>query len=457
MTSRDEKPLSLQSKKLSVVADSMRVGDFARLVATEAEVSVVVEESLDDRTVSIEIRDEPIDVVIGYVARRLGVEMSRAGNLYFLGAVKPEDKGVLVRRVSRLPADQVKQAIATLATEASNMVVDVDGLCVVSDRIEVLRRVHDMIDAINSAQNRTWVVQLYLVGLSQRAVDDLGVQFDPRLSLGATLSVPGSTGLTMEAALDAVLQYEQVRSDVDTVASPTFVLRDGVASRVFVGDRIPVPRRAISDQGTSTVQGFDQVEAGLSIECEVREAGTLEAILRLAIERSRIKGFVEGSPAVGTENFETQAVVGRSGVYMLGELCRSDSEQTEGGNFRFGSRESQSFDVIQFWARVDTVGSDITGRQDLVSGPQSPAPDLAISSPAVQREASPAAMSGNKNSGPRSGSASGGSNVGANVPPAEPSTAISAERGPTLIPPATTSVAPEGAWRSVPQWPPAEL
>jgi hypothetical protein len=455
MTAGQEKTTAdAGGKRISVVSEAMTVGDFARLIATEADVSVVVEEALDPRLVSVDVRNETVDSVLGIVARRLGVEMSRSGSLYFLGAIKPEDKAVLVRRVTRLKADQIRQAIATVATESANTVVDDDGLCIVSDRIEVLRRVHEMIDAINAAATRTWVVQVYLVGLSRRAVDDLGIQLDPSLRVGAAVNLPGQSGISLEAALDAVLQYEQLRSDVLTLASPTFVVRDGVPSRVFVGDTIPVPRRAISDAGTSTVQGFDQVEAGLSVECEVREAGSAEAILRLAIERSRIKGTVEGAPIKGSENFDTSAVVGRRGVYMLGELVRSDGESTEGGNFRFGHREADSCDVVQIWARVDTVGSDITGRRDLVAAPAAsvPTPAYTPASP-VQREASPAAMSDSKTMVREADSVTGESNLGVSKA-RSPSNPVSGEPGPKLISPAPTNVRHSGGWQSVPTWPP---
>jgi type II secretory pathway component GspD/PulD (secretin) len=456
MTERQADVPEPSSKKISVVSDGMTVGAFARQVATEADVSIVVEEALDARIVTVDVRSEPVDVVLGVVARRLGVDLSRQGSLFFVGTIKPEDKGVLVRRVTRLPASEVKKAIATLATETQNAVVDVDGLVVVADRIQVLRRVHDLIDGINAASTRTWVVQLYVVGMSKRAVEDLGVELNPTFSVRGSIAAPGGSSLSMEAALDALLTYESFRGDVNTVASPTFVLRDGVPSRVFVGDRIPVPRRSVSDQGTVSTLDFEQVEAGLGIDCEVREAGRSEAILTISIERSRIKGTVEGSPILGSENFETTAVVGRRGVYMLGELSRQDDDYGEGGVWRLGDRGVQSSDLIQVWARVDTVGSDMTGRRDLSSGPQGPSPSPAFTpvSP-VQREASPAAMSGSIKQSGEAGSNRVLGTVGER-PALSPPLAVSGAQGPTVPKTPPNDAAASGGWRSVPSVPPGE-
>lgn len=84
-----------------------------------------------------------------------------------------------------------------------------------------------------------------------------------------------------------------------------------------------------------------------------------KGVLDVAIDRSRINGFVEESPIRATEQFSTAAVVVSEGVYLLGELVRGDQESTEGGRFRWGRREVDEFQTMQVWARVYAIDSPV--------------------------------------------------------------------------------------------------
>lgn len=372
-----------QQQKLTIAADGIALREFVRLVAQRSDVSIVVEDELDNRTVTLDIREQSVEDVLTAVARRLGVQVTRTGDLYFLGQLRPEDKGVLVRRVGRLNRDDLIAAVGTLTSENGRLVVDVDGLLVVGDTVEVLRRVEELIQKIKRAESRTWVVQLYVVGLTQRAIDDIGIDFAPALDLAVTYATATEpmAAFNLNAALNTLLDYEQSRGDIATLAAPTFVVRDGNDAHTFVGEIVPVPRRSVGQSGDVTTVDFEQVEVGLDIVVSVREVGHDKGLVSVEIDRSRINGFVEDVPRSTTEQFSTKAVVRSKGVYLLGELKRGDLESAVGGRFRIGKREVDQWDTVQIWMRTHAIDEPVIG----------------TTTPG--EEASPAAMSGIEKSG----------------------------------------------------------
>lgn len=429
-----------KSELITIVSDGMTIGEFVRLVAARSNVSIVVEEELDEKTVTLDVKEQTVADVLAAVARRLGVQVTRTGQLYFLGELRPEDKGVLVRRVGRLGIEDLQTAIGTLTSENGRVLVDVDGLLVVGDTVEVLRRVEELIDKLKKAETRTWVIQLYVVGLSKRAIDDIGIDFAPALDVAVTYATASDprTAFNLNAALGALLDYEQSNGGVATLAAPTFVVRDGADAHTFVGEVVPIPRRSVGQSGDVTTVDFDQVEIGLDIVVSVREVGERKGLVKVSIDRSRINGFVEDVPRSTTEQFETDAIVNANGVYLLGELQRGDFESAEGGRFRIGRREVDQWDTVQVWMRTHAIDQPV------------------ISSISEQREASPAAMSDCEICGPIGPTSYDSINVGASEPDGT-LTPLYDEPGPILIESPTLRVpelavpeTSEDPWQAVP-------
>jgi type II secretory pathway component GspD/PulD (secretin) len=102
---------SLAEQRITLSADQMPVSEFVRTLSDQAGVSVIVESGLESKTITMEVRDQPISDVLNFVARRFGVNVRNHGNLYYIGALQPDDRGVLVRRVRRLSKDQLAEVL----------------------------------------------------------------------------------------------------------------------------------------------------------------------------------------------------------------------------------------------------------------------------------------------------------------------------------------------------------
>ncbi len=262
--------------------------------------SVILESGLETKAITMEVRDQPISEVLNFVARRFGVNVRHQGKLYYIGALEADDRGVLVRRVRRLTKEQLAEVLQVFSGQNGRATQFADGLVVVGDSVEVLGRINEMIDQVEAAETSVWVVQLHLLSYSRSAADELGINVEPAAKAGlafASGSALGGAKASWELAtsLDAVLQVAYSRDDVAVTAAPMFIVSDGEKASFVQGDRVPIPRRTVSPEGTVTTAGFDYVQTGVNVELTLRETEPRGARVDVVINMSDVKRFRGGS------------------------------------------------------------------------------------------------------------------------------------------------------------------
>lgn len=285
-----------------------------------------------------------------------------------------------MRRVRRLNASELQQAVGVLASDQGAVVAFSDGLCVIGDRVEVLARLDDVLTQVEQAETATWVVQLHLVSLADAARRDLGFDARPSLDVAATFAKASSgvvapeSALALRAGLDAVLRVAADDNQASLVAEPLYFLGDGTESEFARGQRVPIPRRVTSPEGTTRTEGFEFVQTGLTCVVSIRELRPDTARLKMALELSEVVRMVEDAPVTREDRYKTEAEIQSGGVYLLGELVRQgDANRTIGGmKLQWGQERDDS--VLQVWARAYRVGGPTPG-VDLVSSTQPPAVD----------------------------------------------------------------------------------
>jgi len=298
----------------------------------------------------------------------LGVQVSRTGTLFFLGALRPEDKGVLVRRCRRLTGDQLREAVDVLRGQYGRVIAYPDGLVVVGDTVEVLQRVAELLDKIEAAETATWVVQLYLVSLAEKELRQLGLDLKPAVDVSATFAA-ASQGLTvgtphvathLAGGLGAVLKAARARSSGAIVAEPLFLLGDGGKASFVRGDRVPIPQQTVSAQGTNSTSGYSYVQTGLELSVAVREVGARSANVTLEASISTITGYVGLAPIVSQEAFKGAPTVMESGgVYLCGSLRRQDKQSTWQTALQLYKGRDETDQVIQVWCRCFRIGEPV--------------------------------------------------------------------------------------------------
>lgn len=322
----------------------------------------MVEQRLDAEFVTADFRNETPSEMLHVIARRLGCEVTRIGSLYYLGTLKREDRGVLVRRVRRLSSDELHECVRVLTSDQGATATFSDGLCVIGDRVDVLSRIDELLNQVEQADSATWVVQLYLVSLEAAAIRDLGFDVRPTVEVAATFAAAsggaaGAPAAALTGGLNAVLAAAASNSNAHLVAEPLFLLVDGGDSEFVRGERVPVPRRVVSDQGTVTTEGFEMIQTGLTCRVSLRELRADAAKMTLDLSMSDITRFVESAPVTREDAYRTQAEIRSGGVYLLGSLVRqADSDKQLGGLLtQYGQQRTDT--VMQVWGRAYRVGS----------------------------------------------------------------------------------------------------
>lgn len=370
------------------------MAEFVRWLSNQTGSSIVVSRSLDDVPVTIEVVNQTPDEVLGVVARRAGVQVTRSGNLYFLGDLRREDRGVLVRRVRRLASEDIQAAVDTLRSEYGSSAAFADGLLVMGDRVEVLTRINELLDQVEQAESPTWVVQMYLISLSKTEIADLGFDATPAADVSLAFASNSHTGLAgasalgasakLKGGLDALLRFARSRSGETLFAQPLFYLADGASAEMVRGDRVPVPRQTVSDQGTVTTAGFEFVQTGLQLSVRLREVTESAAALDADLSLSSVTGFVQAAPITTQETFKTRAIVASGGVYLLGSIERSDLKRSDAVGLKVGDAATAEARTLQVWARAVRVGGPALqgGRDAAGEGPagqvskvEEPSPD----------------------------------------------------------------------------------
>lgn len=336
---------------------------FARYVADQTGVSVICDASLDQRPVSIDVQSQRVSDVLAFVSRRLNVQTTRTGNLFYIGQLRPEDRGVLVRRVSRLTPDALQAAVTALLSEQGRVVSLEGGLVVVSDRVEVLGRVSEMLGQVEQAPAESWVVQLHLLSITELHQHELGIDVDPAADLAMTFARASSgdttQALRLGAALTAVLRMSRSSDSIRVMAQPLLTVVDGGSASHKDVESVPVPRKSTSPEGTVTTEDFERIEAGLIIRVDLRDMGARRARLQMSVELSELTGFVESAPIIVKTSYETAAIVESAGVYLLGSLQQSKERRGKTGTLGTVDVRDDRGRTWQVWARVYKVGGPV--------------------------------------------------------------------------------------------------
>lgn len=370
---------------LTLSAEDMPLVHFLRWVSDEAGVSVIADSSLDAKRVSVDVVDVPVSQLLGSVSRRFNVDLTRTGNVFFLGRTRPEDRGTLVRKVNRLAAEDLDAAIQTLLSENGRSIALSDGVVIVGDTVEVLAKVNELLDGIERAPLDGWVVQFHILSMTDKATRELGLDVVPALELGAALAA-SSTGdsselLTASATLSGILRATATTEGAGIVARPMFLMVDGVRGRHSNADTVPVIQRAITESGAITTEDVEFIDIGLVVDVGLREVGEARAMLDVKVELSSLTGFVQDIPTSRGQQYETTAVIESGGVYLLGEMVRTDQLQAKEGIFGTVDNASNEKQTVQVWVRayrVDGSAKTPEGRRDsgAVSAPSEDAESL---------------------------------------------------------------------------------
>src|SRR5690606_34723167 len=133
-------------------------------------------------------------------------------------------------KVVRLSADDLRQTVGTMLSEHGNVHVQSDGLVMVGDRVEVLEKINEMLDRVESAPVDVWAVQFFVVSINDTDASQVGVDIDQAVDVAATFAAASSgaasAGADVRGSLSAALRLAITRDRSRTITTPMFVMTD---------------------------------------------------------------------------------------------------------------------------------------------------------------------------------------------------------------------------------------
>ncbi len=321
-----------ESRRITLSTKAMPMTDFLRYVADTAGISIVCDQAIDALPVNVNVTETAVEDVLSAVARRAGVDITEQGGVFYLGALKPQDRAILVRKVKRLTADEIKDMVETLASEVGRVAASTDGLVVVGDRVRVLQNIHSMFSQVEQARTNTWILQMYLISGTNSASRELGFDTTATLDIAATLASSKSK-LDSLGAFNAVLKSARSNSRYEIIAEPMMLITDGGSGSIQDGETIPIPRRTVSDSGTVNTTGYDYVETGVVVNTGLREMSSTAATCQIEIKMTQVTSYVDSAPITSGQTFKTTAVLESGGTYLVGSLSRQSQNNDRSGAF----------------------------------------------------------------------------------------------------------------------------
>jgi hypothetical protein len=215
---------------------------------------------------------------------------------------------------------------------------------IVSDTLDKLRRLDDILYQLETAPIDVWLLQGYI--LTQNQTTDITAALDGSASLTLTDT---EHAWSLAAALDARLNHQKVK----TIATPLALLTDGNTATLNTGQKIPLMKRAVSPEGTVQTIGFEYLTTGLTWTTTLREAGPNQALLDLKLELSTIDGFTEDTPYLTQRSFASNTLLTNGGTYLLGLLTQTNkTTNTALLNILPSHSRNKSTGTLEIWVQA---------------------------------------------------------------------------------------------------------
>lgn len=337
----------VKKSTISLSANQMPLPHFCRIISDSFNVGIVFSENLNDKTISAEFKSSDIDTVFTLLSRQLGVELVQLGNTYYLGTPKDEDRSIFIKKVLSYDNSDLDQIISTLISSSGRGKVLSGKIVVITDKDFVIRRIVESFEKLEKLHQSCWIVQLYFLVLRKDALAEGGLS----MSTSGTISynIAESSIDVKDFKIEGLFSGLLSSSYADLFASPMFVLRDGVIGKWSDGQRVPIPKRSVSDYGTVTTTGFEYINTGLEVQASCKEI-TNGASLKLDISMSDIQSYVDGNPLTSQTKVNIDLDLVPNKIYLLSELQRYSLLDREEKTALFSRNKGKS--IIQVWGRV---------------------------------------------------------------------------------------------------------
>lgn len=332
---------------LTLSAHLMPFSVLMRILSDRFQIGLVFSEKLFSKNITAEFKETNLKDVLNVISRQLDTDIVQVGNTYYIGGLRPEDRGILVRKVIGFEKDELRNSVNAALSDKGKCSIVGNGVITVVDHESVLRRVSELLDYLDDLDQPVWIVQLAFVILKRDALAEGGAN----VKTSGTISYNISENRVdlKDFKIDGLFNAAMSSSFADIYSSPMLLVREGSESSWKNGRRVPIPRKTVSDYGTVTTSGYDYVDVGFSVRCSVISS-RVGGLLDIEISKSDIESYVESAPVTAQNVYKIKVDLKPLTPYLLGELQLFKDLNSQDEVLMLGKSKGKS--VVQLWGQI---------------------------------------------------------------------------------------------------------
>lgn len=315
-------PWGLPAVTLRVEATTFRA--VADEVGRQAGVGLAFPAQVGDKPVSFIADKEPGETAIRRLAAMVGLAAVKDGQLVQFVERGKAVEGVTLVRTGYADPTKLGEALKSMGGDDVKVTVVGDRV-VVAGSPAVLERAAQMREWFDKGYDG-WHLEVKLVRVSKKFAERVGIDWKVSANVKAAAGtliddlIPAPlVGARAEALVEAVAQFSQTDEDATIVYSAPLLVMEGRSATLQQGDRLPILRKAVSDQGTVTQTGFDTIDTGFKLRALATRVGS-GVLLELEPELSAVTGFVGEVPVLSRSSVQASCVVKSGEWIVLGGL-----------------------------------------------------------------------------------------------------------------------------------------
>ena len=274
-------------------------------VSNQLAVSVVVPADADQSTISVKYENANGQQVIEDIADHLGLVSEFDGStVRFLKEDQATHDFVVVRSGYKRSAELVEDLESLLNNNVK--VRAVDDRIVVTGKRRDLEQVKRLEKHLQTGPDG-WTLNVRIVGVTDSFRRELGLDWD--LSAKVGFSAKDLSGVfNSDIAVQIIAEATQTQTDAFLAYQATVHVLEGSSSELVQGRRVPVPKYQTSPEGTTTVVGYEYIEAGFRLDVTA-ERVPVGVRLQLEPSISAVTGFVADAPITEESSVKSDVVV----------------------------------------------------------------------------------------------------------------------------------------------------
>ena len=306
------------------------------------------DKSLDTETIEGVFVDQPLDVVLELLSRRLKVSVTESQGVYFLGTVREGDFVSAVVRVPPVSREELTSALSSVSRGSGKATI-IGSFIWISDTLENVRKLVSDLDVIRERSERSYLAEVFFIRVNED--DFLRLTADLRISQVDIFSSAFNISQLFSMFVDA--NGKLGSTVVDT--RPVLLLSEGRKAVFSVGNEITRERKALSETGIISTMGYDKFQDGIILSLLLNRVSEESYSLDMDLEVSAFDKMDMSSaiPAKGTSILRSPGMLIRDGgVVYAGSLKRRDASKVFG---IFSLDSGRGSDLLTIWVRCREI------------------------------------------------------------------------------------------------------